>query len=474
MSSIKKGIETELEIESLTFGGRGLARRDGLVIFVDNALPGARVKAKITKKRKDYAEARVLETLQASPEAVAPKCQHFGECGGCSHQNLKYEAQLKYKKLQVEESLIRLGGFTQPCVHDTLPSPEQFYYRNKMEFSFGTQRWLTQEEIENNSIIKPRDFALGLHVRGRFDKILDLDNCYLPSPNCVDILHFVRQFALDSKIPPYSTQTHSGFWRHLVIREGKNTGQIMVNIVTADVVEHFPVVDRLAEELHKNFPRITTVVHNINRRKAQVALGDEERVLWGPGFILEKIGAKQYQISANSFFQTNTRATELLYEQVVNFAHFTGREQVYDLYCGAGTIALYIADRVSAVTGFELMESAIQDAHKNAEINNIRNCTFVQGDLKELLADPSLACHQYGKPDLMIIDPPRAGMHPRVVQQVMKLNARKIIYVSCNPTTFARDARMLCEGGYQLREVQPVDMFPHTAHIELVGWLQKA
>jgi 23S rRNA (uracil1939-C5)-methyltransferase len=472
-SKIKTGTELNLDIENLAFGGRGVARCNGLVIFVEGGLPGQQVKARIFRKRRDYAEARTLEVLKESTEVVEPMCPYFGECGGCYFQNLDYRAQLKYKRQQVIENLERLGGFENPLVLETLPSPEQYYYRNKMEYSFGDRRWLSKHEITNDEISKPKDFALGLHIRGRFDKILDIDACYLQSPGSVEILNFVRQVVLECKIPPYSTRDHSGFWRHLVIREGKNTGQTMVNLVTADTAEFFNAVKQLAAQLIEKFPNLTTIVHSINRKKAQIAIGDEERVLFGSGSIKERIGNRLFQISPNSFFQTNTRGAEVLFSKIIEFADLNKNEIVYDLYSGAGTISLYIADKVKKVIGFELATNAVHDAAFNGQLNGIENCFFVPGDLKDSLQMNSAILDRWGLPDTIIIDPPRAGVHPRVLERVLKLEPEKIVYVSCNPATFARDAEALCHSVYNLEVVQPVDMFPMTPHIELVSLLTR-
>ncbi|MFQ5676577.1 MAG: 23S rRNA (uracil(1939)-C(5))-methyltransferase RlmD [bacterium] len=472
-SQIKKGTEVELDIENLALGGRGVAKINGFVVFVDGALPGQRVAARVFRKRKGYAEARALTVLKKSPEEIDPRCRHFGECGGCRFQNLDYKAQLEFKRQQVIESLEHIGGFVTPDVAVTLPSPEPYYYRNKMEYSFGRKRWLSRNEIGNDTVVKPRDFALGLHIRGRFDKILDLDECHLQSRESVDILNFVREFALDSGIAPYSTKDHSGYWRHLVIREGKNTGERLVNLVTADTPEHEPVVLVLAKKLTQSFDHVTTVVHNVNRKKAQVAIGDKEYILIGPGKIRETIGQRIFQISANSFFQTNTLGAEVLYNQVLALGDFENDEIVFDLYCGAGTISLYIADKVNKVVGFELLKSAVKDAERNRKLNNIDNCLFVAGDLKDLFGSQSADSRRWGTPSTIIVDPPRAGMHENVVNAILELQPMKVVYVSCNPATFARDAKTLCEHHYDLRKVQPVDMFPMTTHIELVSLLTK-
>lgn len=470
---VKKGQEIELDVETLAFGGRGIAKANGFVVFVENAIPGQRVKARVYRKRKGFAEARALEVLQNSADEIESRCPHFGECGGCRLQNLDYEAQLKYKYQQVVESLERLGGFVKPPVLEILASPEQFYYRNKMEYSFGRKRWVTKTEVNEEKVFKPKDFALGLHIRGRFDKILDLDTCFLQSPESVEILNFIREFALQTEIPAYSTKDHTGFWRHLVVREGKNTGERLINLVTAENPKHDKVVEKLAAKLTEEFAGITTIVQNINRKKAQVAFGDEERILFGPGSIQEKIGNCTFQITANSFFQTNTKGAEILYDKVVEFADFKSDEIVYDLYCGAGAISVYIADKVKEVVGFELIRSAVTDAKFNCQLNEAGNCSFVAGDLKASLRVCVENSKKWGTPSTVIIDPPRAGMHENVVHAVLKLQPGKIVYVSCNPTTFARDARALCQSEYELVKMQPMDMFPMTPHIELVSLFKR-
>ncbi|MFQ5641617.1 MAG: 23S rRNA (uracil(1939)-C(5))-methyltransferase RlmD, partial [bacterium] len=470
--SMKKGDTLHVEIDSLAFGGRGLARFEGFVIFVDNAIPGQHVEVRITRKRKGYAEARKLTIVKESPHVVSSSCRHFGECGGCRLQNLAYEKQLECKRQQVYDSLLHIGGLHPPRVLPTLASPALFYYRNKMEYSFGRARWVTDAEICKDEISKPKNFALGLHVRGRFDKILDLDTCYLQSEQSVEILNHVKEAALKSGVPAYSTRDHTGFWRHLVIREGKNTGDCMVNIVTADDASAFHYVKTLAGSLAKTFD-VTTVVHNINRKKADVAVGDQERVLFGPGFIREKIGERQFQISAHSFFQTNTKTAEILYDKIIELADFRGDEIVFDLYSGAGSISLCIADKVKTVVGFEIGEVAIRDARTNSRLNRVENCTFVTGDLKETLAQNSGVGAKFGRPDTVVVDPPRAGMHPDVLAQLLHLSPEKIVYVSCNPATFARDAQEICKSDYELIAVQPVDMFPHTGHIEIVSLFSK-
>lgn len=470
-SSLKKGDTLELEIESLAFGAKGLARREGYVVFVEHALPGQRVRALLTKKKRDYGEGRAVEVLRQSPDYVTPRCSHFHDCGGCALQDFHYEKQLEAKQRQIEETLIHLGGIAQPQVAPALGSPQQFFYRNKMEFSFARQRWLSRAEMKDESQVAERNFALGLHARNTFDKTLDIQVCYLFSEASNVILQRVRDFAKVSGLLPYTTRDHSGFWRFLVMREGKNTGEFMLNFVTADSHAGRTAVAELSAQLVAEFGFISTIVHNINRSKAQIAFGEEEIILHGAGYLRERLGDCVFQISANSFFQTNTHGAEQLYSVACEFAALTGAETVYDLYCGAGTIAIFIAQHAKQVVGFEIVSEAIRDAGVNCGLNNIANCHFVHGDLKDEIARVPDLLQRWGKPDVIIVDPPRAGMHPKVLLKMLELAPRRIVYVSCNPATFARDVKVLCHQNYVLEKVQPVDMFPHTAHCEVVGLL---
>src|SRR5574341_1590889 len=320
---LKKGLELELDVESLAYGGKGVSRSNGYVIFVEEALQGQRVRAQIVKKKKGYAEARPLAIVQQSPSYVEPRCRHFEDCGGCLLQNLQYEDQLVAKRQQIVDLLEHVGGLVEPPVLPVIGSPQIFFYRNKMEFSFSRQRWLTRAEIAGDDVKLPKDFALGLHARRHYDKTLMIEECHLQSPQSNQILAAVRAFAEKHSLLPYTTSGHTGFWRFLVIREGKNTGETMVNVVTADVPGGREAVRQLADRLRAEFPSITTVVHNLNRSKAQVATGEEEFVLHGPGCIHERVGPCIFRISANSFFQTNTQGAEKLYAVARDFAALT-------------------------------------------------------------------------------------------------------------------------------------------------------
>lgn len=472
MSEIKKQAVVELELESIAFGGKAVAHLDGFTIFVERGLPGQQVTAKIIRKKNNYAEARIVEIITHSPAEVAPQCSYFGVCGGCLFQNLDYQEQIAQKHRQVKESLEHIGGFSDIDVSPPKPSPEIYYYRNKMEFSFANARWLTDEEIRSGEKFE-KDFALGLHVTGHFDKVLDIDQCWLLSEQSNLVLRMIKDFARRGDFLPYTTADHSGFWRFLVIRESKRLNQMMVNLVTASDPDGTQAVWLLAQELLKQFPFITTVVHNINRKKAQIAFGDEEHVVFGSGYIEDLLGSRKYRISANSFFQTNSLQAERLYQLIVDWGQFQKDQIVYDLYSGTGGIAIFIANRVKEVVGFELISQAIEDAQVNCQLNGIENCHFVQGDLKDNLTDPGQIIEKFGQPAVIIIDPPRSGLHPKLPERILQLESEKILYVSCNPATLARDLNLLCKDNFKITSVQPVDMFPHTAHCEVVVLLER-
>jgi len=466
---LRRGTEVELEVEDIAFGGKGIARLDGLVIFVEGALPGEQVRARIRRRKSDYAEATVREILSPSPRRVVPRCEYFGICGGCKWQNVPYEEQLDFKWREVRDSFNRIGGFREVTIERPLPSPEIFFYRNKMEFAFSRQRWLIPEERGTDE--KPKDFALGLHVPGRFDKVLDLDRCYLQSELSNRILQATRDFARTRDLEPWDTRTHSGFWRYLVVREGKNTGEVMVNLVTSRREEG--VMRELAEVLCNLSPKVVSVVNNIQPRPSSTAFGEEEWVVWGRGFIVERLGPFSFEISANSFFQTNTRQAERLYRKIVELAELEGRELVYDLYCGTGTIGIFLSPHARRVLGVELLDNAVANARRNCERNKVTNCTFLKGDVAELLTLESRRGELREPPDVLVVDPPRAGVHPKGLRHILALQPRRIIYVSCNPTTLARDLKVLCERRYQIKRILPVDMFPHTYHIETIVRLDR-
>ncbi|MBW2370124.1 MAG: 23S rRNA (uracil(1939)-C(5))-methyltransferase RlmD [Deltaproteobacteria bacterium] len=462
LAPVKKGQEIELLVTDLAFGGRGIAKVDGLTVFVDQAIPGDHVRARVFKKKKNYAEARTLDVITASPMRVTPPCQYSGFCGGCKWQFLSYDRQLHYKRAHVAESMAHIGQLKDIPVHPTIASPLQFGYRNKMEFSCSDRRWLLPSELGQPG----KDFglmAVGLHVPGAFQKVLDIETCHIQPDLGNRILSHVRQYIKESPLPVYGLKSHEGFWRFLMLRHAQAHDQWMVNIVTA--AEEIPAVKPLAEALVRQYPQIVSVVNNITARKAGIAVGEYEVLLAGSAVIRDKIGSHSFEISANSFFQTNTLGAEKLYDTVKQYAGLTGSEHVLDLYCGTGTIGIHLSDDASSVMGIEMTESAIDDARRNCRINGIENCRFLLGDIKNVLPEIDR------KPDVLIIDPPRVGMHPEVVKQVLSLAGERIVYVSCNPATLARDLGMM-KDQYRVAEIQPVDMFPHTHHIEAVARLE--
>ncbi|GLI34350.1 23S rRNA (uracil(1939)-C(5))-methyltransferase RlmD [Desulforhabdus amnigena] len=472
MDLIRKGAEIELVVEKLAFGGKAVARVDGFVIFLEHALPGQRVLARVNRKKRQYAEAQVLGILSQSSDYVEPFCPHFGVCGGCRWQDLSYAEQLRWKRVHVLESIEHLAGVEEAVVEPTTPSPEQRHYRNKMEFTFSDRRWLSPQEIALKEVEYSKSFALGLHVRGFFDKVFNVENCFLQSHLASAILKETREWCRKSGLPAYSVKDHQGFWRFLVIRETKRTDQLLVHLLTTPQEENEKIVDALAAYLLDRFPAITTFVHSVTQKKAQVAFGDSSRVVSGPGFIEEEIGSLRFRISAHSFFQTNPSAAEKLYEAVARLGDFKGHETVWDLYCGTGSIALFIASRVGRVVGFEVVEDAIRDAYMNCELNGIDNCSFLSGDLKDVIKEAQQSVQEGGLPDVVITDPPRAGMHPNVVKALLELAPKRIITVSCNPSTLARDLTYFLDR-YEIQKIQPFDLFPHTPHIECVVRLER-
>ena len=471
---MKRGEEVQLRLERFAFEGKTVARVDGLVAFVSGGVAGDEVRARVTKVKKQFVEAETLEVLKPSSKRTEPRCKHFGTCGGCKWQHVDYQAQLDFKRQHVIDALERIGGFKGVAVKPTLASPDIYHYRNKMEFSFG-QRWLSREELqakENGGTFNEQElFALGLHIPKRFDRVLDLDECWLQSETSYKIVNAVRRFCHEHSLPIYSTDTHTGFLRNLVIREGKRTGDLMANLVTSE--ERPEIMVALRDRLLGEFPGITTVINNITDRKSQVAIGDTETVYHGPGYITERIGKRTYNISANSFFQTNTSQAENLYEAARRMARLKPSDIVFDLYSGTGTIALHIADDVAQVVGIESVPSATEDAERNAKLNGVDNCRFILGDLKDTLIQGTTLFENQQRPNVVITDPPRVGMHEKVIDELQRLSPERIVYVSCNPATQARDLKLLYESGnYEIAEVLPVDMFPHTYHVESVVMLQ--
>ena len=462
---IKKGLELEIEVQSLAYGGMGLAKVDDFVVFVKNGIPGQRVLVLIYKKKKGFAEARIIKVLEQSPLATEARCDHYWICSKL--QTLSYEEQLKEKEKQVIDAFQRIGGFTDFIINGVRSAKNKYNYRNKMEFTFSPHRWILESEPEGVD----SSFALGLHIPGRYDKILDIDTCHIQPDVGNKILGIAREVCLKNlDLKPYDPKTNIGFLRHLMLRFGVKTNQLMVNIVTAydDINKLSPLIDTLLKEV----PEITSMVNNVNTRKADVAFGEFENLIFGNSFIEEKIGNLKFEISANSFFQTNTYQGKVLYDEVLKIAGLNGDEIVYDLYCGTGSIALYLASKAKEVYGFEVIRSSLENAEKNSLINGIDNVHFLKANLDTFFKSGQLP-RRIPKPNVIVVDPPRAGMHPDMSGYLHKLKAEKIIYVSCNPTTQARDVKILNDNYYKIKNSVMVDMFPHTPHIETVMLLSK-
>jgi 23S rRNA (uracil1939-C5)-methyltransferase len=487
---IKKGDIVELQIEKYAFEGKGIAKvsksellglksdepeEKNYVVFVNGSYPGDTVNARLLKIKNSYAEAITLEVISPSKERTEARCKFFGVCGGCKQQDLSYDIQVKYKQQQVVEIFNKLGGFSDlPTgkagfkVEAIIPSENVFYYRNKMEFSFGDRRWLTKSELNVEMIDK--DFALGLHIPRIYDKVLDIDECFLQSQTSNKILNFTRKYFKELNTSIYSTKTHVGFLRNLVIKQSQKTNDLMVNLVTSE--ENEELINDYCNTLLTEISEVTTVINNISKKKAAIAIGDYEKVIYGSGFIYDEIGKYKFRISANSFFQTNTLQAEKLYKAAMDFAELTGNEIVYDLYSGAGTIAIYVSAKAKQVFAFESVESANNDAKANAQLNKISNVQFLSADLYKSFL-PIVETDKLPHPDVIIIDPPRSGMHLNTVNDVVKLSPQKIVYVSCNPTTQVRDIKLMVDAGYKLVKIRPVDMFPHTYHIENIALLSQ-
>jgi 23S rRNA (uracil1939-C5)-methyltransferase len=466
---LSKGAEVDLAIDKLAFGGKALGRVDGFVVFVDHAIPGQKLRVRITRKKSQFAEAQLVQVLEQSPAYSPPFCPHFGLCGGCQWQDLAYAEQLHWKRLHVQECLRHLAGLTPGDVLPPVASPHQRYYRNKMEFTFASRPRRPDEDHAAGTTSSPGGCALGLHVGASCDQIFNVEQCFLQSPQTQAIVQEVRRWCRKSGLSAYNTRTQRGFWRFLVVREGKATGQTLVHLITTDQGEP-AAVEALATQLLSGFPGLTTLVHSLNRKKAQVASGEASRTLFGPGYIEEQIGALRLRVSAQAFLQTNTAATIGLYDAIRRLGRFTGQETVWDLYCGAGSIALSLAPQVRQVVGFELVPAAVHDAYINSRLNGLDNCQFLTGDVQDRLRE-TRGAGSLPHPDVVITDPPRAGMHPRVVQALLALAPQRIIYVSCNPATLARDLALL-QDHYGILSLQPFDLFPHTAHIECVAHLK--
>ena len=449
----------QVEVVDIAEDGKGVGRRDDLVLFIEKAIPGDLVDIEIYKKKKNFAEARIRQLVRPSEFRTVPFCIHFGVCGGCKWQQMDYAAQLKYKQNAVFNALTRIGKVDASGMEPILASAETRYYRNKLEYTFSNKRWLTDLEVQP----EPQDMdALGFHVPGRFDKILQIDHCHLQGGLSNDIRNALHLFAKAEGISYYDIRQHEGALRNLIIRTS-STGELMVLVAFGYVDE--PTIAKTMEFLKTSFPSIDSLLYVVNQKKNDTIFDQDIHCYHGRDHIFEEMEGLRFKIGAKSFYQTNSAQAYELYKITREFADFKGDELVYDLYTGAGTIANFIAPHVKAVVGVEYVPSAIEDAHLNSELNQIGNTRFFAGDMKDVLTPEFIA--EQGRPDVVITDPPRAGMHPDVVRRLLEMEAPKIVYVSCNAATQARDLEMLSEK-YEIGRIKPVDMFPQTPHVENV------
>lgn len=450
-----------VKIEAVAAEGKSLAHVDGTVVFVEFAVPGDIVNVKVTKKKKNYMEGFILEIVKPSEDRLQPFCEHFGICGGCRWQPLPYDMQLKAKQQQVWDQLVRIGHLEIPDISPILPSDKTKYYRNKLEFTFSNKRWIYNNE-DPDSLTDEERLGLGFHVGKFFDKVLDIKHCSLQPEPSNEIRLFIREYAVTHNLEFYNIRENTGFLRNIIIRNNQ-VGDVMLTVCFAydDQDKIVPMLDAIAVE----FPQIKSLHYVINE-KLNDSISDLNCILYkGEDAIWETMGKLKFKIGPKSFYQTNSEQAYKLYSVAKEFAALTGNEVVYDLYTGTGTIAQFISDKASKVIGIEYVKEAIEDARINAEANGITNCTFFDGDMKDILTADFIKEH--GKPEVMIIDPPRAGMHPDVVKVIMEAAPERIVYVSCNPASQARDLAMMSPM-YEITAVQPVDMFPHTMHVENV------
>ncbi len=455
-----------ITIEKMAAEGKALARVDNKALFVPFAVPGDVVDVQVTRSKSSFMEGKAVEYHQLSPLRIEPKCEHFGECGGCKWQMLPYETQLQAKQQQVEDQLRHLGDFDFPPLKAIIPSPNIYFYRNKLEFTFSNKKWLTTYSKDID--FKDRNMnALGFHKPGMFDRILDIDNCYLQAEPSNSIRLAIREYAHKHQLTFYDVKEHKGFLRNLIIRTA-STGDIMLILVVGE--DQPDNLVGLLSYVSEHFPQLTSVMYVLNQKKNDTINDLEVQLFKGKPYIMEKMGKVQFRVGPVSFYQTNSEQAHTMYKKARKWAKLTGEELVYDLYTGTGTIANFVAHKAARVIGIEYVPEAIEDAKRNSEINGIDNTEFYAGDMAKILTAEFIAEH--GRPDVVITDPPRAGMHEKVVQQLLAAAPKRIVYISCNPATQARDITWLKEA-YEVKKVQPIDMFPHTHHMENIVLLKR-
>jgi len=467
MSKIKKNFLLEnLEVVDISTEGKAVAKSEGMVVFIEGAVPGDVVDVMVHRKKNSFAEGRVARFISYSPQRVAPQCEHFGTCGGCKWQNLGYDTQLSFKQKYVYDAFTRIGKLEFPDMLPILGNKDPYFYRNKLEFSFSNKKWLTGEQMQSGEVIENKN-GLGFHIPGLFDKILDIHNCYLQPEPSNSIRNAVREFALKNNLSFFDIRNKAGLLRTLMIRT-TSIGEIMVVLSVFEWIEE--EVFRVLEFLKAAFPQITCLQYTHNNKGNDTLTDLDIKTYYGRDHIIEEMEGLKFKISARSFYQTNSPQAYELYKITRDFAGLTGNETVYDLYTGTGTIANFVARQAKQVVGVEYVEDAIKDAIENSKANNIGNTKFFAGDMKDVLNEEFIQTH--GRPDVIITDPPRAGMDEKVVRIILDAAPEKIVYVSCNPGTQARDLALM-QHMYRIERTQPVDMFPQTAHVENVALLRR-
>lgn len=468
----KHPILSQITVEDYAAEGKCLSRVEGKVIFIEGVVPGDCVDVRITKSKKDWAEGVAVHFHSYSATRVQPRCFHTGVCGGCQWQMLPYEWQLKYKQQQVEQTLRRIGKVEIPEIPFIVGAPETFEYRNKIEYTFGNKRYLLPSELKDESINGQQNVA-GFHARGFFDKVVDIDTCHLQAAPTNGIRKFVKEFALQRDWSFYDIRAHEGYLRNMQVRLCR-TGELMVNLVVGK--DDPSKTNLLLGELLKQFPAITTLLYTINTKWNDSIYDLEPVVFHGKGYVIEELRGRdpqevyQFKIGPKSFFQTNTLQAEQLYQLTADFAELTGKETLYDLYCGTGSIGIFLSKKAARIVGVEQVAAAIEDAWANAKLNQLQHVNFFAGDVIDICRDDFFEKH--GRPDVIITDPPRAGMHSQLVEKLLEIEAPTIVYVSCNPATQARDLQAL-DAKYKVTRIQPLDMFPHTLHIENIVQLKR-
>jgi len=488
----KQVVLEKLRIEDFAAEGRSLARWNGKVVFVERTVPGDVVDVFLFKNKKDWAEGYPLTFHELSPQRITPFCPHFGDCGGCQWQMVPYEQQLQFKQKQVQDALQRIGKIPLPEMLPILGATEDRYYRNKLEYTFGVYRYIPEAEYKaplppqggflesskleesfkgSESKVPPSGGGgAGFHAKGLFDKIVDIQQCFLQVEPSNRIREVIRSYAIDNDLSFYDVRHHTGFLRNVQLRIC-TTGEVMANVIVNGNDEY--EIEKLLKHIQQNVPEITTLVYTVNTKKNDSLQGLEPVTFSGAGYVIEKLGTGRdefrFKIGPKSFFQTNTRQGERLYQVARDFAELTGNEIVYDLYCGTGSIGIFVSKNAKKIIGVEMIEEAISDAKENAALNNLRDAEFYAGDVINICNDDFFASH--GKPDVIITDPPRVGMHEKLVKKILEIAAPVVVYVSCNPATQGRDLNLLGQK-YDVTKIQPVDMFPHTQHIENVVQLK--